>query len=151
MKPLLIEIDGPEYAGKSTTVQELKKRLNGFKFFRTPGSAPIAEKLRPIVKECTMTPEVAVGIMLASMGDFYQYVAKENFNSITDRGLISSIIYQGHLNNCFNKCYDLYNICFNTLKDIVETNFDYYRIILSITPETVIKRKSIRDAVESNE
>lgn len=151
MKRFLFEIDGPEYAGKTTTVTELIKQLNNFEFFRTPGSAPIAEKLRPIVKECDMSSEVAVGIMLASMGDFYQYVAKHcKGNCLTDRGLISSIIYQGHLNNCFENCKELYDTCFKTLKSIVEENFEYYRIILSINADTVMKRKNIRDAVEIN-
>ena len=150
-KRFLFEIDGPEYAGKTTTVTELVKQLNDFEFFRTPGSAPIAEKLRPIVKECDMSSEVAVGIMLASMGDFYQYVVKHSKNNvITDRGLVSSIIYQGHLNKCFDNCPELYNIAFNTLKNIIESNFEYYRIILSINANTVMKRKAIRDAVESN-
>lgn len=151
-KRLLIEIDGPEYAGKTTTVNGLVKQLNNFEFFRTPGSAPIAEKLRPIVKECDMSPEVAVGIMLASMGDFYQYITKHDSknNIITDRGLVSSIIYQGHLNKCFDNCPELYNIAFNTLKNIVESNFEYYRIILSINANTVMRRKTVRDAVESN-
>ena len=150
-KRFLFEIDGPEYAGKTTTVTELVKQLNNFEFFRTPGSAPIAEKLRPIVKECDMSSEVAVGIMLASMGDFYQYVVKHSKNNvITDRGLVSSIIYQGFLNKCFDNCLELYNTAFDTLKNMIESNFEYYRIILSINADTVMKRKAIRDAVESN-
>lgn len=151
MKRFLFEIDGPEYAGKTTTVSELQKQLNDFEVFRTPGSAPIATMLRPIVKECEMSSEVAVGIMLASMGDFYQYVAKHcKGHCLTDRGLISSIIYQGHLNNCFENCKELYDTCFKTLKRIVEENFEYYRIVLSINADTVMKRKSVRDAVELN-
>lgn len=150
-KRFLFEIDGPEYAGKTTTVTELAKQLDNFEFFRTPGSAPIAEKLRPIVKECDMSSEVAVGIMLASMGDFYQYVVKHSKNNvITDRGLVSSIIYQGFLNKCFDNCLELYNVAFDTLKNMIESNFEYYRIILSINADTVMKRKAIRDAVESN-
>lgn len=151
MKNFLFEIDGPEYAGKTTTVSGVVEQLKDFEYFRTPGSAPIAEKLRPIVKECDMSSEVAVGIMLASMGDFYQHVAKNaKKHVITDRGLVSSVIYQGHLNKCFDNCLELYNTAFNTLKNIVESNFEYYRIILSINADTVMKRKTIRDAVDCN-
>lgn len=150
MKPLLIEIDGPEYAGKTTTIDSLQPHLNKeFTIARTPGTSYLGTFLRPVVKQYKMIPSVACGVMMASMGDFYNHCKTQlgDKNIITDRGLCSSLIYQGYLNNCFEECKELYDASFKELQKLVD-HFDYYRIILSITPDTVMKRKTGRDLVE---
>lgn len=147
-KPFLIEIDGPEYAGKSTLLKMLTESnmLNlDFNVFKVPGTSPLSSLLRPIVKQIEMSPECSAGIMFASMHDFYTFCKNQNCNCLTDRGLISSVIYQGILNDCIKKCPDLFGTLYDELYKLIINNFNYYRIVLSINADTVIERKHIRD------
>lgn len=155
MRPFLFEIDGPEYAGKTTTLKKLESTYfnlvnDNFKFFYGTGTSELSDRLRPIIKEVKMTAEESCGLLYANNCAFINSILQSGYNAFTDRGLVSYFIYQGYLANALNDCKGVFSTLLGNLVNFYEENFRYYRIILSLSPETVIKRKAKRDQLENN-
>lgn len=151
-KPILIEIDGPDFAGKSTLIEALKqdKLFDTFNFCRLPGTSSLGERLRPIVKEVNMQGNTSLGIALAGMSDAYYFMANMHSNIITDRGLSSVLMYQFVLDKSYKDDPLLSEAVFNSLRKQVESTFDYWRILLFVKPETILDRKEKRGVEQSD-
>lgn len=144
MNNILIDIEGPEYAGKTTVIETAKKQFPEFEIGKAPGLSYLGELLRPIVKQYKMEPITAIGVMLAHMSDTYKYLIDSNKSWIMDRGMISTLIYQGYIGNCLEKEKHLFIEAYKSIINKITSNFDYYQIVLSINADTVMKRKKSR-------
>ena len=99
-----IVIEGPDYAGKTTLIENIKQKLEseGTKVVvvREPGGTPLAEKLRDMVRagEATGSSDCEMFLMLAARSDlFYRCVLpalEEGAVVIGDRGTPSTFAYQ---------------------------------------------------------
>lgn len=144
----LIEIEGAEYSGKTSLAKSLQEKL-GYFTARIPGTSPLGEQLRTIVKTYKFIDSATpLGIALAQMSDTYRYLINKNENIITDRGLISSWIYQGYMQNCISKHPILFKNIIETINNIIISSFDYYKFVLDINVDTLLERKAIRDKEE---
>ena len=145
-KNILIEIDGTDFSSKTTLITALKGNdvFNNWNFCRLPGTSKLGEILRPVVKEMELKPNTSLGVALAGMSSAYYDMAEMNTNIITDRGLSSVIMYQFNLDGAYKDNPVLAEAVFNSLRRQVENSFDYYRVILTATPETIKARKAAR-------
>lgn len=153
-KPILIEIDGPEGASKSTLIGalqgkaspivEFKSATSNWKFCRLPGTSKLGEYLRPVVKEFKMLPQTSLGIALAGMSDAYQDMINSKCNIVVDRGLTSVLMYQFNLDGAYKANPILAETIYDTLRRQVEDAFDYYRVIVWAHPSIIVDRLSKR-------
>jgi thymidylate kinase len=159
-KKFLFEIEGPEYSGKTTLLQNLKDFVEDneisyhFEFAKLPGTTYLGTILRPALKTYRgFNALSSVGTMLAVQADTYKFLSEleDKTAIVTDRGLLSSIIYQGLIEKCDESDYkNLFRLAISSLDDFLNKNFNYYRIILSINAQTVYERKTGRDLVEGD-
>ena len=145
-KPILIEIDGPEGASKSTLIGalqgkaspivEFKSATSNWKFCRLPGTSKLGEYLRPVVKEFKMLPQTSLGIALAGMSDAYQDMINSKCNIVVDRGLTSVLMYQFNLDGAYKANPILAETIYDTLRRQVEDAFDYYEVARKLVAQT---------------
>lgn len=155
-KPLLFEIEAPDFAGKTTLINNLKKAMKNkthsffsedkFEFFRLPGSTPFSEKCRALIKQYKTNPISSAALAFAAQMDFYKTLESKSFNKniILDRGLLSFIVYQGYLTNFVDADHEYYNCLYDRLKDQIDKQFKRYVIFLSISDEEYLNRRASR-------
>ena len=153
----LIEIDGPDYSGKSTLIENLKKEqfLKNAHFCRMPGESYLGELLRPVFKEYTgLNKMSSFGITMAMLADTYQHLTQVNSDLIvSDRGICSTVVYQGQLGRMlYSKDFDssLFLQALVWFKEYIKKNFKVKRIILDISYEEIFKRKQNRVSLEKD-
>ena len=153
----LIEIDGPDYSGKSTLIENLKKEqfLKNAHFCRMPGESYLGELLRPVFKEYTgLNKMSSFGITMAMLADTYQHLTQVNSDLIvSDRGICSTVVYQGQLGRMlYSKDFDssLFLQALIWFKEYIKKNFKVKRIILDISYEEIFKRKQNRVSLEKD-
>lgn len=158
-KPILIEIDGPEYAGKTTLLSNLKEFktkdgfefLSDFEFKKLPGESYLGDLIGPAIKTYKeWTPITSIGGFLLNQGDAFKNFARDGKNVITDRGISSAIVYTGVLQKAFDESRPLMREGIAALVNYVVENFDYHRIILTLSYDEFARRKAKRDQVEFN-
>lgn len=161
-----ISIEGPDTAGKSTVIKNLKTALphtlttETFLFTREPGnrleftegynkSETIRERL---LSDKSLTPEKQAELFAEAR--YFHTIdiikkLKEGYNVITDRYLLSSLLYQGPIIG-FERVME-YNDA--SLKLLAENDIDIHNIVLTISDETYDKRMSnkVKDAMEDVE
>ena len=157
----LIDIEGPDTAGKSTVIEKLKSALpiiyprETFVFTREPGNTLNGAYNRSeLIREQLLTDSSLTAKEQAKLFAESRYyhtidiikLLKEGHNVITDRYLLSSVIYQG-LDLGFNEVADVNN---EVLKLLKENNIEINNIVLQITPETYKRRMATKekDAME---
>jgi dTMP kinase len=153
----LIVIEGIDGAGKSTITnllsEELIKRKPStskydVRITREPGATPICKKLKTIINTTTTIDYVTDFLLFAGCRN-------ENINkviipslkkgdiTISDRYVYSSFVYQGLMNNDYERIYKVHKMLDLILvPDIL--------FILDIDPITAIKRTSSDDKFEKN-
>ena len=158
-KPILIEIDGPEYAGKTTLLSNLKEFknregfefLSDFEFKKLPGESYLGDMIANAIRTYKeWTPITSIGGYLLNQGDAFKNFARDGKNVIVDRGISSAIVYTGILQNAFEKNTPLMREGIAALVNYVVEHFDYHRIILTLSYDEFIRRKAKRDQVEFN-
>lgn len=153
----LIEIDGPDYSGKSTLIENLKKEqfLKNAHFCRMPGESYLGELLRPVFKEYTgLNKMSSFGVTMAMLADTYQHLTQVNSDLIvSDRGICSTVVYQGQLGRLlYSKEFDssLFLQALIWFKEYIKKNFKVKRILLDISYEEIFKRKQNRVSLEKD-
>lgn len=158
----LIVLEGPDTAGKTTIINKLKTALpiffekENFIFTREPGNLirpgeNVCEKIRKrLLKDETLTPYNQAKLFAVARKYHVQDIIKElkkGNNVITDRFILSSIVYQG-IDIGKDKVLDLNSQTLEILKD---EEIEINNIVLHITKETYNKRmsKKTKDAMES--
>lgn len=100
-----ILLEGPDAIGKSSVIKELVKLIPNTKHFFDPGIShdPKYERwqmLRNFIKTESMSPDTELLLFFAMRSELMSEMSKElnnGYNTIQDRGHISSFIYQGIL------------------------------------------------------
>lgn len=153
-KRFIIAIEGNEFSGKTTIagklVTELQKLGVMATYARLPGTSPIGEQLRPIVKNVVTSPATQLGIALAGHTACY-----DHFNSdqeflrsnaiILDRNLESILVYQGFLDKLYLTNPTLVNNVISTLKQHIDENFHLIRVYLKTPIEKLIERRNAKE------
>lgn len=140
-KRLFIEIEAPDFAGKTTLCNNLKKLLFGnFCFIRLPGFTDIGEEIRNIIKYKKISPEVSLGLAFASHMDAYDNM-DEAKNYIVDRALTSCFVYQGLMQGLIHSQNALFNEFIKVIKDKIDKKFERYVVYLKLSAEDIYKRK----------
>ena len=84
-KKLFIEIEAPEFAGKTTLINRIRKMLindlDNWGFIRLPGFTKFGEDCRNILKYTEATDKAILGLAFASHMDIYSKLAN-NINYI---------------------------------------------------------------------
>jgi dTMP kinase len=102
---MLIAIEGPEGAGKTTQVRLLADRLRGRGFdplvTREPGGTPVSEEVRRILLDSdALSARTELLLMLASRSALVEEVIEPALAAgrvvVTDRFHLSTLAYQGH-------------------------------------------------------
>lgn len=158
----LIVLEGPDTAGKTTIINKLKAALpiffekESFIFTREPGNLirpgeNVCEKIRKrLLRDGTLTPYNQAKLFAVARKYHVQDIIKElkkGNNVITDRFILSSIVYQG-IDIGKDKVLDFNSQVLEILKD---EEIEINNIVLHITKETYEKRMSRKekDALES--
>ena len=145
-KKLFIEIEAPEFAGKTTLINRIKKMLindlDSWGFIRLPGFTKFGEDCRNILKYTEATDKAILGLAFASHMDIYSKLAN-NINYISDRGFNSFIVYQAYLKNLNETDPVLFEVLKNEIKSEIDSYFNRYTIYLDIPAEEIIRRREI--------
>lgn len=158
----LIVFEGPDTSGKTTTINKLKTALpiifenEKFIFTREPGNLIRegengCEKIRKrLLTDDTLSSNDQAKLFAISRRYHIQDIIKElkkGNNVITDRFLLSSIVYQGYEIGK-QKVIDLNSY---TLKLLQDEEIEIHNIVLHINKSTYDKRMSQKekDALES--
>lgn len=144
-KPFFIEIEAPEFGGKTTLIDNLKIELKSsnlnWSFIRLPGFTEFGEECRKLLKYYNASDEARLGLAFAAHMDAYKNMDPMQ-NYIVDRALNSCVVYQGYFSKLKEKRPDLFNIFIKTIKQEIDKNFNRYVIYLDITAEEILKRRN---------
>lgn len=143
-----IAIEGGEYTGKTSLLEGLKETLEQVVFLREPGSTPVGEKLRTLVREEVKDPYASMYLFLAQrrlITEMLEDPAMANKTVITDRSLLTSVVYQ-NLMSLSNGNTDLTD-------EVIYRNHTQGKlfipnkvIYLTANDETLLKRQQERGA-----
>lgn len=92
-----VAIEGGEYVGKTSLLEGLKETLGQAVFLREPGSTPVGEKLRTLVREEVEDQHTSMYLFLAQrrlITAMLEDPAMAGKTVITDRSLLTSVVYQ---------------------------------------------------------
>ena len=100
---IFITFEGGEGVGKSTQIELLSKALQkkGYPLFvtREPGGTEVGEKLRKILKTCSMNPKTELLVLEASRAELVEREINPKLRSgyivLCDRYVESALVYQG--------------------------------------------------------
>jgi dTMP kinase len=104
---VLIACEGGDGSGKSTQAKRIGQVLEGrgesVVFVREPGGTPLAERIRALLLDTAMpgmSVETEALLYAAARADLYGRVVRSALAGggvvISDRSLLSSLVYQGH-------------------------------------------------------
>lgn len=144
-KSLFIEVEAPEFAGKTTLVNNLKKELKSsnlnWSFIRLPGFTAFGEECRKLLKYCNSSDEAKLGLAFAAHMDAYVNMNPMQ-NYIVDRALNSCTVYQGYFSKLEEKQPLLFDTFIKTIKQEIDNKFDRYIVYLDITAAEIVKRRN---------
>ncbi|MBS4537935.1 dTMP kinase [Clostridium sp. D2Q-11] len=147
MKGLFITIEGPDGAGKSTQIEQLKEHFKNqgkdIVITREPGGTEISEKIRDIILDNANTAMADTTEALLYAASRAQHVhqkiipaLKKGKVVICDRFVHSSLVYQGIGRGLgVEEVKAINNFAIEGIKPDVTLFFD-------ISPETALKRKT---------
>lgn len=145
-KGIYITIEGNEGAGKGTLINNLKKRYCSsypIYFTREPGGSVIGEKVRKILIDNNlgeMDPLTELLLYIANRNQNIKEIVSKKIDQgylvISDRGLDSSVVYQGAARKIDLRVVNYLNNL------VVGKNLPNYTIILLVRPEVGLQRVS---------
>lgn len=150
-----ITFEGPEGSGKSSVLEEIKKRLENdnvdFLVTREPGGSNISEQIREVIlnkknKKMDSWTEVLLYIAARRQHLVETVFAKENANKIIicDRFSDSTLAYQG-----YGRKLDIEKI--NNIQNLVFNNFQPdLTILFDVKPEIGLQRIKKRSVEQFN-
>ena len=142
-KNLFIEIEAPEFGGKTTLCSNLKNLLDiPVEFVRLPGFSVLGEKIRHLLKYETMGPEAALGLAFAAHMDAYEHM-DINKNYVVDRALTSCVVYQGYLQKLLKNNKILFDHFYDVLSSYVNSKFRRIVFYIDIDTDEVFRRKAL--------
>lgn len=147
---MLITLDGPEGAGKTTLCKHLKSKLSmlGYKnvvLSREPGGTKLGEDVREILINKEMHPKTELLLFMASRMEHIDKVIRPSLKRgdivILDRFVNSSIAMQGHARGIgIDKTAKLHD--FILKEEDIKVDLAFY---LDIDPLTGLSRKREED------
>jgi len=143
-KPLLVELEGPEYAGKTSQANALKSIYN-MEYIRIPGSTKIGEEIRQLIKyDPNITSRAQLGLLTASFYSVYEKMLddKNQVSNVVDRGITSMYVYQGCIHKLLETNYRLFTEIIYDIISLLNANFDYKRFYLKISADDIINRRN---------
>lgn len=143
-KPLLIELEGPEYSGKTSQASALKSIYN-LEYVRIPGYTKIGEEIRHLIKyDPNITSRTQLGLLIAAFYSVYEKMLNidPHPSSVVDRGITSMYVYQGCIHRLLETNYKLFSDIIDDIISLLNTNFIYKRFYLKISPDEIIKRRA---------
>ena len=161
-KKIIISIEANEFGGKSTVAKALVEKLNslGFpnvnaKYARLPGTSPIGEQLRPIVKTGNTSALTDLGLALAGHSACYDYLStseeyKDASVIVLDRNLESILVYQGFIGKLALIEPNILNQTIATLRDKLLQNYHLVRIFLDCNVDVLEARRAMANAYDRN-
>lgn len=102
----VIVVEGPDNVGKTTTIEHLatllKEAGHDVLVVREPGSTPVGEQCRDILKSNELCADTEFLLMQAARSELYNNVIAEAVSVkgqvvISDRNIVSSVVYQALL------------------------------------------------------
>lgn len=145
-----IEVEGPEFCGKSTQVQRLASSLTekGYKVLniRTPGTTRFSLLLREIIKDKSVTYDSYEDLMinLASTHSVIEYGKSSGADIvILDRFLSSMVVYQGYLSGELRNedSKNIFHSFLDRVSDIVTNNL--IRVYIRVSADTIYRRRAL--------
>lgn len=148
-----ILVEGIEGAGKSSVMESLKKQLEAmgreYIVVQEPGSTPLGQQLRTILKESKDPIEPLTEAMLfaAARRQLWVTVVQpallEGKVVLSDRGLFSSYAYQGGGRDCYEQVLDLASITFGGAQLVYDLT-----IYLDVPPAVGLARAAKRGELD---
>ena len=145
-KKLFLEIEAPEFGGKSTLCKLLSEKLPTYKQIRLPGYTELGEKLREFLKYEKMGSEANLGIAYAAHMDAYEKM-DPNTNYIIDRALTSCFVYQGILLEKYTKNKKVFDIFIQSIHDKIVEKYKRIVFYLDIDVDEIFKRRALANRV----
>lgn len=161
-KKLIISIEANEFGGKSTVAKALVDKLNSLQlpnvkasYARLPGTSPIGEQLRPIVKTGNTSALTDLGLALAGHSACYEHIEnseefKDSSIVVLDRNLESILVYQGFIGKLALTEPSILNQTIATLRDKLSQNFHLVRIFLDCNVDILEARRAMANAYDRN-
>jgi len=143
MRGKLIVVEGSDGSGKTSLIERLQGWLlvngNEVEVFREPGSTPIGEAVRTLIKDPNSTISVTTQTELLWLSrarlleEIVQPKLSAGVNIILDRYWFSTLVYQHE----FYKDKPIYD----TIRNIIEQYYQAdYLIYLKVSPEVAYER-----------
>jgi thymidylate kinase len=142
-KPLLIELEGPEFSGKTTQANKLKSIYN-LEYVRIPGYTYIGEEIRKLIKfDPNITSRTQLGLLIAAFYSVYEKLLDNDKHPscVIDRGITSMYVYQGCIHKLLETNYKLFSDVIRDIINLLNIHFEYKRFYLKISSEEIIKRR----------
>lgn len=161
-KKIIISIEANEFGGKSTVAKALVEKLNSLglpninaKYARLPGTSPIGEQLRPIVKTGNTSALTDLGLALAGHSACYDYLStseeyKDASVIVLDRNLESILVYQGFIGKLALIEPNILNQTIATLRDKLLQDYHLVRIFLDCNVDVLEARRAMTNAHDRN-
>ena len=146
-KPLLIELEGPEFSGKTSQASILKDIYN-LEYIRIPGSTKIGEEIRHLIKyDPNITSRTQLGLLIAAFYSVYEKMINSDscLSCVVDRGITSMYVYQGCIHRLLETNYNLFSGIISDIISLLNVHFNYKRFYLKISPNEIIKRRNKSD------
>jgi len=142
-KGVLITLEGPDACGKTTQCNYLEKLLTdkGYKVTRSrePGGTEVAEKLRAILLQESLTPMTEMFLFFACRAENIEKIIKPAINRgevvIFDRFIDSSVAFQGYGRGLMDQVYELKSMLFERTKVRID-----HTLFFDITQEESLRR-----------
>lgn len=152
----LIVLEGMDGTGKSTLTQALSEKLNelktrnnyNIKITNEPGATAIGKKLKQVINTTTTIDYVTDFLLFAGCrNENINKIIKPSLSKgdiiISDRYVYSSLVYQGLMNDDYERIYDVHKkLDLILVPDIL--------FILTLDPKTALQRISSDDKFEQN-
>lgn len=147
-KNLFIEIEAPEFGGKTTLCNNLKKLITDIPidFIRLPGFSSLGEKIRHLIKYEKMGPKASLGLAFAAHMDAYDNMSPLK-NYVVDRALTSCVVYQGYIQGLIKSDKILFDHFYDNLSSYVNSKFKRLVFYIDIDVDEIFRRKALANRV----
>lgn len=144
-------IEGADGSGKTGTAKALVERFNSegmnFTYLRDPGSSAFGESVRDIVRSADIEPYTQLLMYSACRHEMVMKhlipLIKEGKNVIIDRFTLSTVVYQGFLDNLMDEVNALIQMQLQQVSLVMEP-FKLNVIYLHVHPDVSRQRTQAR-------